>query len=162
MDKPPGSQLPADLMPTTSPKISSPKSTSTSTSSSTTMPASFTEAEPTWRSLYLILYNFTSAILWAAVLGRALAITGLYGRQHVFAGTDRFVRMVQTGAGLEVVHSLVGRLDLLFWESCVWCWKAWMLRACVGKDGRHTMATDLAEVWRDLPYKLDRLCNQTA
>lgn len=65
---------------------------------------------PSYRSLYLILYNFISAVLWAAVLGRVLLIAWIYGWRNVFAGTDGYVRSVQTLAGLEVVHSLIGML----------------------------------------------------
>lgn len=71
-------------------------------------PAAVKEVPPSWRSLYLILYNFVSAILWASVLGRTVAIAGLYGWRNVFLGNDEFTRWVQTAAGMEVLHSLVG------------------------------------------------------
>jgi len=71
-------------------------------------PAPVKEVPPSWRSLYLILYNFVSASLWGAVLGRVVLIAGLHGWRNVFIGNDEFVRWVQTAAGMEVVHSLVG------------------------------------------------------
>lgn len=75
-------------------------------------PAAVKEVPPSWRSLYLILYNFASAILWASVLGRVVLIWALYGWRNVFVGNDEFVRWVQTAAGMEVVHSLVGTYNI--------------------------------------------------
>lgn len=63
---------------------------------------------PRWTTLYLILYNFLSATLWSAVLGRVLLIAYLHGTWKVFFGVGDYVRWVQTLAGLEVAHSVVG------------------------------------------------------
>lgn len=84
-------------------------------------PAAVKEVPPSWRSLYLILYNFVSAVLWGAVLGRVVLIAGLYGWRNVFLGNDEFVRWVQTAAGMEVLHSLVGTYISEYWivmEEC--------------------------------------------
>ena len=65
-------------------------------------------APPSYRSLYLILYNFISAILWSAVLGRVVLITALHGYLSVHAGTGEHVKWVQTLAGMEIVHAAIG------------------------------------------------------
>ncbi|KAF2762750.1 protein tyrosine phosphatase [Pseudovirgaria hyperparasitica] len=57
---------------------------------------------------YLILYNFVSAGLWTVVLARTATIAISAGPDKVFPELDEYVRLVQTGALLEVVHSLVG------------------------------------------------------
>ncbi|KAK3068881.1 hypothetical protein LTR53_013222 [Teratosphaeriaceae sp. CCFEE 6253] len=63
---------------------------------------------PSYRSLYLILYNFVSAVLWSVVLGRTLLIAGLYGNRNVHVGVGEFTKWTQTLAALEVVHAAVG------------------------------------------------------
>lgn len=60
------------------------------------------------KNIYLILYNFISALLWSVVLGRVLAISSTKGWQYVFAGTADFTKWTQTLAGLEVLHAAVG------------------------------------------------------
>ncbi|KAF2004221.1 protein tyrosine phosphatase [Amniculicola lignicola CBS 123094] len=59
---------------------------------------------------YLIAYNFASAISWGFVLWTVLSIGTKKGWESgdVFEGTDRLVRLTQTAAGLEVLHSLLG------------------------------------------------------
>jgi hypothetical protein len=94
----------------TSPAMDRPSDSQTPSASSQ-LPKPIKEVPPSYRSLYLILYNFISAILWAAVMGRVVTIAGIHGWRYVFTGTDSFVRMVQTGAALEVVHSIVGMFD---------------------------------------------------
>ncbi|KAH9878030.1 hypothetical protein J1614_003247 [Plenodomus biglobosus] len=101
------------------PKSSSPP---TSKSKSPSSPA---------KSSYLLAYNAVSAALWAGVLYQTLAIAtheissawkagNFFGRGsgnavlaglssgRVFGGLEAYTRWVQTGAGLEVLHSLVG------------------------------------------------------
>lgn len=82
-------------------------SSSSSTTSSSSDPK---PVPPKWKTLYLILYNFLSATLWSAVLGRVLLIAYLHGAWRVYLGVGDLVRGVQTLAGLEVVHSLLGTL----------------------------------------------------
>ncbi|KAK5725772.1 hypothetical protein LTR15_003962 [Elasticomyces elasticus] len=65
---------------------------------------------PSYRSLYLILYNFVSAILWSVVLGRSLLIAGLHGYGSVHAGVGEFTKWTQTLAALEIVHAAIGTL----------------------------------------------------
>jgi hypothetical protein len=62
------------------------------------------------KNIYLLTYNFVSTILWFSVLGRVLIIGGTQGlgSGKVYDGTEEFARLVQTGAVLEVVHSLLG------------------------------------------------------
>lgn len=82
-----------------------------STPPSTTSPPQaqpIKQVPPKWKTLYLVLYNFLSATLWSAVLGRVVLIVTLHGIGKVFLGVGDYVRWVQTLAGLEVVHSLVG------------------------------------------------------
>lgn len=64
--------------------------------------------DPTYRSLYLIFYNFVSAILWSAVLGRVLLIWMIHGTPYVYDGVGSFTKWTQTLAGLEVLHSVLG------------------------------------------------------
>ncbi len=59
--------------------------------------------------MYLILYNFGSAILWLAVLGRVILLVPLVGFRNVYGGVGEFAKWTQTLALLEVVHSASGR-----------------------------------------------------
>ncbi|KAK0362039.1 hypothetical protein LTR91_006898 [Friedmanniomyces endolithicus] len=63
---------------------------------------------PTYRTLYLILYNFVSALLWSVILGRVLLITTLFGYSSVHSGVADFTRWTQTLAALEILHAAVG------------------------------------------------------
>jgi very-long-chain (3R)-3-hydroxyacyl-CoA dehydratase len=60
--------------------------------------------------MYLLAYNSLSSMLWLSVLGRVAMIgsTQGLGSGKVYQGTEEFARLTQTGAVLEVVHSLVG------------------------------------------------------
>lgn len=63
---------------------------------------------------YLVAYNFLSGMLWFAVLSRVLTLGKLEGgfeTGRVYDETEEFARLVQTGAVLEVVHSLVGTVS---------------------------------------------------
>ena len=63
------------------------------------------------KTTYLILYNFVSAILWFAVLGRTVAVLGLTGRtEMVYKSTGEFTKWTQTLALVEVFHSLLGTM----------------------------------------------------
>ena len=57
---------------------------------------------------YLIAYNFMSALLWFAVLGRVILLIPLAGFENVYGGVGQFVKWTQTLAFLEVLHSAVG------------------------------------------------------
>ena len=63
---------------------------------------------PSYRTLYLILYNSVSALLWTVVLGRMLSITAVHGYRGVHTGTGEWTKWTQTLAGLEVLHAAVG------------------------------------------------------
>ncbi|KAK5109288.1 hypothetical protein LTR62_007162 [Meristemomyces frigidus] len=63
---------------------------------------------PSYRTLYLILYNAISALLWSVVLGRVLLITAIHGHRYVFAGVGEWTKWTQTLAALEVVHAGIG------------------------------------------------------
>lgn len=84
MDRPGDSQKPARTEPRTKSSPSGPK------------------------TLYLILYNAISALLWSVVLGRVLLIAPLHGYRNVFVGVGEFTKWTQTLATLEIVHSLLG------------------------------------------------------
>lgn len=60
------------------------------------------------RTSYLVAYNAASAIAWATVLGRVVAVFFLRGPALVPVTVDNFVRNTQTFAALEMVHSLLG------------------------------------------------------
>ncbi|KAF2276315.1 PTPLA-domain-containing protein [Westerdykella ornata] len=59
---------------------------------------------------YLLAYNLVSAVAWASVFARVVHLAAKEGVQNgrVYEQTERYARLVQTGAVLEVVHSLVG------------------------------------------------------
>ncbi|OQO14479.1 hypothetical protein B0A48_01357 [Cryoendolithus antarcticus] len=57
---------------------------------------------------YLILYNAVSAALWANILTQVCVLALGEGYAGVFEGLDEFVRVVQTLAGMEVLHSAIG------------------------------------------------------
>lgn len=60
------------------------------------------------RKSYLVAYNAASAVAWATVLGRVIAVFCLRGPVLVPVSVDNFVRNTQTFAALEMVHSLLG------------------------------------------------------
>jgi hypothetical protein len=71
------------------------------------------------KKLYLTLYNAVSCGLWAVILARVVSVLVENYTKEPFLGTVKrkenawyetgeFVKWVQTGALLEVVHSLVG------------------------------------------------------
>jgi hypothetical protein len=72
-------------------------------------------AAATMKKQYLISYNAISATLWFGVLARVAmhAAAGGVGNGRVYDELERYTRLVQTGAGLEVVHSLLGTLLFL-------------------------------------------------
>lgn len=70
-------------------------------------------SKPTASSLntsYLLAYNGVSAALWATVLVKVVIIVASEGLESgkVYAEVERFARLTQTVAGLEVLHSLFG------------------------------------------------------
>jgi very-long-chain (3R)-3-hydroxyacyl-CoA dehydratase len=79
-------------------------------------PKTQARAEPsaaaTMKKQYLISYNAISATLWFGVLARVImhAVAGGVANGGVYGDVERYTRLVQTGAGLEVVHSLLGEL----------------------------------------------------
>ena len=62
----------------------------------------------TAKTVYLILYNFTSAVLWATVLGRTALVTYMRSPTLVHLAVADFAKWTQTLAALEIAHSLVG------------------------------------------------------
>ena len=60
------------------------------------------------KTLYLILYNLVSALLWLSVLGRVVLLVPLVGHENVYDGTGQFAKWTQTLALVEIVHSLLG------------------------------------------------------
>jgi very-long-chain (3R)-3-hydroxyacyl-CoA dehydratase len=79
------------------------------------------------KNLYLLSYNFVSAALWFTVLLRVAKIGATQGVESgkVYENTERYARLVQTGAVLEVAHSLLGTkppsLTPLLTYSCYYC-----------------------------------------
>ncbi|KAF1968177.1 PTPLA-domain-containing protein, partial [Bimuria novae-zelandiae CBS 107.79] len=59
---------------------------------------------------YLIAYNAISATLWFGVLAQVVLLAAREGVESgkVYAGLERYTRVTQSLAGLEVVHSLLG------------------------------------------------------
>ncbi|RDW88727.1 very-long-chain (3R)-3-hydroxyacyl-CoA dehydratase [Coleophoma cylindrospora] len=60
------------------------------------------------KTQYLIIYNFASAVLWTAVLGRVLLLVPLVGFGRAYQGVGVFTKWTQTMALLEVVHAATG------------------------------------------------------
>ena len=60
------------------------------------------------KTLYLILYNFASAVAWSTVLGRVVGVLALHGPAFVYDATGTFTKWTQTMAIMEVFHSLLG------------------------------------------------------
>lgn len=58
---------------------------------------------------YLVAYNAASAVAWATVLGRVVAVFWLRGPSLVPVSVDTFVRNTQSFAALELVHSVLGQ-----------------------------------------------------
>jgi very-long-chain (3R)-3-hydroxyacyl-CoA dehydratase len=69
------------------------------------------------RKSYLIAYNAASAIAWATVFGRVIAVFLLRGPSLVPVSVDNFVRNTQTFATLEMVHSLLGMYTIFLIPS---------------------------------------------
>jgi hypothetical protein len=76
------------------------------------------------KKLYLTLYNAVSCGLWALILSKVVSVLVENYTKEPFLGTIKrkenawyetgeFVKWVQTGALLEVVHSLVGKCRFL-------------------------------------------------
>ena len=62
------------------------------------------------KTQYLVIYNFTCAILWLAVFGRVVLLVPLVGFDNVYGGVGEFVKWTQSLAVLEVLHSALGPL----------------------------------------------------
>ncbi|KAL1869176.1 hypothetical protein VTK73DRAFT_3345 [Phialemonium thermophilum] len=62
----------------------------------------------TLKRSYLIAYNFASAVAWATVLGRVVAVLFLKGAPFVPLTVANFARTTQTFALLEILHSILG------------------------------------------------------
>ena len=60
---------------------------------------------------YLIYYNLVCAGLWTAVLGRVTFLIPLVGFENVSGGVAEFAKWTQTVALLEVLHSMIGKLN---------------------------------------------------
>jgi hypothetical protein len=93
-----------------------PSSTSTSTSSSSSSLSATT--------VYLLAYNLVSSSLWLAVWAHVIffglekgAVDHDFTSGKVYEGTERFVRLVQTGALLEVGHSVFGEFKWVFFRG---------------------------------------------
>lgn len=74
-------------------------------------PPSEQEITPAYlKRQYLTSYNAISAALWFGVLGRVLLFGQYHGIKdgHVYEESERFTRLTQSLALLEVVHSAIG------------------------------------------------------
>lgn len=65
---------------------------------------------------FLILYNFISAILWAAILGRVVLVAALYSSLRVHFITNSLLQWTQSLAILEIVFSLTGTLAISYYR----------------------------------------------
>jgi hypothetical protein len=75
-----------------------------------TPPARPAQDTPFPTGSYLFLYNLASSIAWGTVLARTLTHAARYGTGEVYPAVGHFVRLTQTAACLEILHSLLGKL----------------------------------------------------
>lgn len=80
----------------------------------TTMPSNAPKepsAVATMKKQYLISYNAISATLWFGVLARVVMLALAEGVENgkVYENLEQYTRLTQSAAGLEVVHSLLGK-----------------------------------------------------
>ncbi|KAF9736917.1 hypothetical protein PMIN06_010679 [Paraphaeosphaeria minitans] len=70
---------------------------------------------------YLISYNAISATLWFGVLARVVMHAAAEGVENgaVYQNLEQYTRIVQTGAGLEVLHSLLGLVRAPFFTTAM-------------------------------------------
>lgn len=61
------------------------------------------------KNAYLVLYNALSAAAWSVVLYRTVTVALEHDPKLVHAGVGEWTKWTQTGALLEVLHSLLGR-----------------------------------------------------
>lgn len=61
------------------------------------------------KTVYLVGYNALSAVLWLTVFGRVLATIYVKNWAFVPLTVDNFARWTQTLAGLEILHSALGK-----------------------------------------------------
>jgi very-long-chain (3R)-3-hydroxyacyl-CoA dehydratase len=105
----------------------------------------------TW---YLVAYNSVCAVLWATVLGYAVAVPLYKGFPFVYLVANGFVRWTQTVAILEIFHSIFGeqstalgpqRLNFFFFVLGLdeWLTGAFLLAGIV----RSPLLTTLMQVW---------------
>lgn len=59
-------------------------------------------------TLYLLFYNWVSAVLWAALLGRVILALVNDDYMHVYERAGFFAKWTQTLAAMEVLHSIFG------------------------------------------------------
>lgn len=110
-----------------------PPKQATATSPRDQRPSKSRPASSPVKNAYLLAYNAVSAALWAGVLYKTVAISAhevqtarkagsFFGRNDlqsaaaglasgkVFGELEEYTRLVQSLAGLEVLHSLIGKL----------------------------------------------------
>lgn len=93
------------------------------------------------KKTYLLSYNAISAALWLGVLGR-VAMWGYHSGVEsgkVYENSEEYTRLVQSLAGLEVVHSLVGMLCLVHFPSSLG------ILECAGREERGDREKDKRE-----------------
>ena len=78
--------------------------------SSTTEPAPKPAQPKSLRTIYLIFYNYVSALLWFATLVGVTILVPYGGFRSVYPGVGQFTKWTQTLALLEVVHAAIGRI----------------------------------------------------
>jgi hypothetical protein len=111
-------------MATPAPSTASHTSGGTTGSSNSTVAKRSASSSSGIKKLYLTLYNAVSCGLWGVILYRVVSVLVENYTKEPFLGTVKrkenawyetgeFVKWVQTGALLEVVHSLVGEWHLL-------------------------------------------------
>lgn len=66
------------------------------------------DSEYTLLFVYLVLYNWVSAILWAAILGRVILTTVIEGHEKVYDNVGELVKYTQTLAATEALNSSFG------------------------------------------------------
>ncbi|KAI5465667.1 tyrosine phosphatase-like protein [Mariannaea sp. PMI_226] len=77
-------------------------------SSTSSQPSTQKRQPSSLNKIYLILYNFLSAVAWSVVLGRTISLLASHGPEAVYLGAGEWTKWTQTVAGMEILHSILG------------------------------------------------------
>ncbi len=101
---------------------------------------------------YLMSYNAISAALWFGVLGRVLmwgAHGGMVnGPEEVYEASERYTRLTQSLAAVEVLHCAVGMFGFRHSSGTAWFRVHWRTACACGLPRPGARERALADGWR--------------